>query len=102
LQRESAEVERKLRRKDLSPQEYFGHAARAVRLKTALAQNIDPNTVDADSAARAFALDPKSQEQLRRLFDRSDELRYSGLGNGSESVSSENRHEVLELIENLR
>ncbi|HXX41439.1 MAG TPA: BatD family protein, partial [Chthoniobacterales bacterium] len=57
LQQETAEVERKLRRKDLSPQEYFGAAARAVRLKTALAKNVEPNTVDAELAAKTFDLD---------------------------------------------
>ncbi len=102
LEQESAEVLRQLRRKDLSPSEYFGRAARAIRLKTALAKNVDPNTVDADFAAAAFALDSESSQQLRRVFERSDELRFGGAGNGSETVSKENRHEVLDLIERLR
>lgn len=102
LQQEAAEAERKLRRKDLSPQEYFGEAARAVRLKTALAKNVEPNTVDAELAAKTFDLDGGAKEQLHRLFDRSDELRYSGAANGAETLSPEKRREVLELIENLR
>src|SRR5919108_6126210 len=51
FQHESAELLRKLRRSDLSPVEYFSDAARAVRLKTALAKDVDPNAVDADMAA---------------------------------------------------
>jgi hypothetical protein len=71
-------------------------------LKTALARNVDPNAVDAEMVASAFALDETSREQLRRLFQRSDELRYSGRPNGAGEISSQDRREVLQLIENLR
>lgn len=101
LQHESAELLRKLRRRDLSPQEYFSNASRAVRIKAALLRDIDPNTVDAEMAQSAFGLDENSREQLRRLFQRSDELRYSGRPNGVESTSPQDREEVLNLIENL-
>lgn len=101
LQQESAVLVRKLRRSDLSPQEYFSNASRAVRIKTALVRNIDPNAVDAEMAQSAFALDENSREQLRRLFQLSDELRYSGRPNGMDSTSPQDREEVLNLIENL-
>jgi len=39
---------------------------------------------------------------LRRLFQRSDELRYSGRPNGSGTILREDREQVLELIESLR
>jgi hypothetical protein len=58
--------------------------------------------VDAETAAAAFQLDDDSRERLRRLFERSDELSYSGAHNGAGVISVENRREVLELIENLR
>ena len=102
LQHEAAELMRKLRRNDSSPQEYYSQASRAIRVKTALARNVDPNAVDAESAAAAFQLDDDSRERLRRLFERSDELSYSGAHNGAGVISVENRREVLELIENLR
>ena len=102
LQQESADLLRKLRRSELSPQEYFSDASRAVRVKTALAKNVDPNAVDAEMAAAAFELDENSRAQLRRLFERHDELRYSGRPNGAETILSEDREEVLELIESLR
>jgi len=38
---------------------------------------------------------------LRRLFEQSDELQYSGTHNGSEKISPESRRDVLELIEDL-
>src|SRR6266513_2547225 len=102
LQQESNELLRKLRRSDLSPQEYFSNASRVVRVKTALAKNINPNAVDAETAAKAFDLGEHERAQLRTLFDRSDELRFSGSGNGAGKISSEEREEVLRLLENLR
>jgi BatD DUF11 like domain len=102
LQHESAELLRKLRRRDLPPEEYFSDASRAVRIKTALARNIDPNSVDAEMAASVFDLDESSRTQLRRLFERSDELRYSGRPNGGQATSPQDRRDVLDLIESLR
>ena len=102
LRHEAAELMQKLRRNDSSPQEYFSQASRAVRVKTALARNIDPNAVDAETAAAAFDLDENERTRLRRLFERSDELRYSGAHNGAETISPESRREVLDLLENLR
>jgi hypothetical protein len=102
LQQESAELLRKLRRSELSPQEYFSNASRVVRVKTALAKNMNPNAVDADTAARAFDLGEHEQAQLRTLFERSDELRFSGSGNGAGKISSNEREELLRLVESLR
>jgi hypothetical protein len=102
LQQESTHLLRKLRRGDLSPQEYFSDAARAVRVKTALAKNLEPSAVDAEVAAAAFALNDNSRAQLRRLFERNDELRYSGRPNGAETIQGEDRQEILDLIESLR
>jgi len=100
FQRETDELLRKLRRDVLPPPEYFSDASRVVQLKTALKQNIEPGAVDADTAARVFALDAERSERMRRLFAISDELRYSGKANGS--VSPDHRREALELIESLR
>lgn len=102
LQHEAAALQRSLRREDVSPAEYFSRASRAVQLKTALAQNLDPNSVDADVAAAAFGMDDASRLRLRRLFEKSDEARYSGAGNGIRLLPAEMRNEVLELIDNLR
>jgi hypothetical protein len=104
LQHELAERMRKLHRGDASPREYYAEASRAVRVKAALAsgkRQIDPNAVDAEIAADTFALNGDSRERLRRLFEQSDELQYSGAHNGSGKISSEDRRDVLELIENL-
>lgn len=105
LQHEAAELMRKLHRSDASPREYFAEASRVVRVKAALAsgsRRIDPNMVDVDTAADTFRLNGDSRERLRRLFEQSDELQYSGAHNGSGKISPENRRDVLELIENLR
>lgn len=102
LQHEAAELMRSLRRDDASPQEYFSKASRAVQVKTALARNVDPNVVDVEVATKTFGLDESERDQLRRLFARSDELRYSGAQNGAGTISSQDRHILLKLIENLR
>src|SRR5205809_5771270 len=102
LHHEAAELMRKLRRNDASPREYYAEASRVVRVKAALARNVDPNTVDVETAADTFGLNEDSRERLRRLFEQSDELQYSGAHNGSERISPENRRDVLDLIEHLR
>src|SRR5881409_3750954 len=102
LQHEAAELMRKLHRSDASPREYYAEASRVVRVKAALARNVDPNTVDLETAADTFGLNGDSRERLRRLFEQSDELQYSGTHNGSEKISPESRRDVLELIENLK
>ena len=102
MQHEATALQRSLRREDVSPQEYFSSASRAVQLKTALAKDIDPNSVDAETAALAFRADEITRNRLRRLFEKSDEARYSGGHNGIRLLPSETRNEVLELIENLR
>src|SRR5881227_644729 len=102
LQHERDELLRKLRRDQLAPREYFSDASRVVQLKTALKQmNIEPATVDAETAARVFDLNAEQSEQMRRLFATSDEFRYSGAGNGESALSSDGRRETLELIESL-
>ena len=102
LQNELAELTRRLKRDDVSPGEYFPHASRLVQIKTALARNVDPNVVDADMAIRAFKLDEQESAQLRRIFDRSDELRYSGGTNGNGEISDDQRRAILRFIEGLR
>jgi hypothetical protein len=102
LQHERDELLRKLRRDQLAPREYFSDASRVVQLKTVLKQtNLEPGTVDADTAARVLDLNAEQRERIRRLFATSDELRYSGAGNGERTLSSEGRRETLELIESL-
>jgi BatD DUF11 like domain len=102
LEHEAAALQRSLRRADVSPAEYFSQASRAVQLKTALVRNVDPAAVDADIAASTFGMDEATRTRLRRLFEKSDEARYSGSGNGIRLLPAETRNEVLELIDNLR
>ncbi|MEY2482862.1 MAG: hypothetical protein QOK24_1390 [Verrucomicrobiota bacterium] len=102
LQHEAAALQRSLRREDVSPQEYFSRASRAVQLKTALVSNVEPNAVDAEIAAAAFHADENTRRRLQELFQKSDEARYSGGHNGIRLLPPEVRSDVLELIENLR
>ncbi|MGI9173478.1 MAG: hypothetical protein ACR2F0_09240, partial [Chthoniobacterales bacterium] len=79
----------------------MAQAARAVQLKTALVKNVNPNVVDLETAKAAFQLDDAERARLQQLFERSDELRYSGGRNGDDSLPAEQRREILELVENL-
>ncbi|MBA2433933.1 MAG: protein BatD [Chthoniobacterales bacterium] len=98
---ESAELERKLRRAGDPPDQYYAEALRVVQLKTALARQIEPNTVDAEIAVAAFDLPDEQRDRVRELFRRSDEVRYSGRPNGNSTVPEETRREVLDLINRL-
>ena len=105
LQHEAAELMRKLHRGDTTPRDYYAEASRVVRVKAALAsgsRQLDPNTVDVDTAADTFRLKGDSRERLRSLFEQCDEWQYSGTYNGSEKISPEIRRDVLEFIETLR
>jgi hypothetical protein len=73
-----------------------------VHLKTALAKNINPNAVDAEAAEQAFNLNNDERAELRQLLQRSDELSYSGSGNGSSAISREEREKVLHFLEGLK
>ncbi|MGH8101541.1 MAG: hypothetical protein ACREIW_09595, partial [Chthoniobacterales bacterium] len=102
LHHESADLMKKLRRDAVLPGEYYADASRAIRVKTALVQKVDPKNVDFETASTAFRLDADVRERLRNLFERSDELQYSGAPSGAATVSPDDRRETLELIENLR
>src|SRR6266446_2798339 len=94
LHHEAAELMHKLRRNDASPRQYYAEASRVVRVKTALAsasRGIDPNIVDAETAAETFKLNSDERDRLRRLFEQSDEWQYSGAHNGPGRISPENR-----------
>src|SRR5438552_7369645 len=103
LQHERDELLRKLLSDQLAPREYFSDAPRVVQLKAALKQmNIEPATVDAETAARVFDLNAEQSERMRRLFATSDEFRYSGASNGEGRLSGDGQRETLDLIESLR
>lgn len=103
---ETAELHRKLRRGADPVDRYFAEAMRLIQLKTALAaspgRKIEPNTVDAEAAVAAFDLPEEKRAQMRELFRRSDEMRYSGRQNGNGVVPEQTRLEVMDLIESLR
>jgi hypothetical protein len=98
---ESAELQKKLRRADDPPDEYFAGALRVLQLKTALARRIEPNNVDADAVVAAFDLSDEKRSQVRELFRRSDELRYSGRQNPGAPISGATQREVLDLLDHL-
>jgi hypothetical protein len=47
-------------------------------------------------------LNENERTRLQTLFARTDELRYSGAGNGDKNLARQDREEVLELLESLR
>src|SRR5207247_8846121 len=75
LQHELAERMRKLHRAAASPREYYAEARRGVRVEAALAsgnRQVDPNTVDAETAADPFGMHGDSRERLSLVCAQSD------------------------------
>src|SRR5438034_8035535 len=70
--------------------------------RTEKPQDILYQLTDRPAVADTFKLDTDSRDQLRRLFEQSDEWQYSGAHNGPATISPESRREVLELIKNLK
>ncbi|MDQ6655262.1 MAG: BatD family protein [Verrucomicrobiota bacterium] len=101
LHAETAELQRQLAGDGSSSQQYIAAASRVVQLKAALATHIDPDAVDAETAANAFRLDEPGRVRLQELFAQSDELRYSG-ANGGNGLSPQRKQEIRELVESLR
>jgi BatD DUF11 like domain len=97
---EMSKLLRELRRGDVSPQAYFSQAARVVQLKASVAKNMSPNAVDAETASKAFDLGENERNRMRALFEKNDELSFSGSG-GIDKISSSEREDVLRLIESL-
>jgi hypothetical protein len=62
---------------------------------------MEPNIVDAEMAVETFGLPNEKNEQVRELFRRSDELRYSGRENGNGAVTEQTRREVIDLLDSL-
>jgi hypothetical protein len=102
LQHEASELERNLRRDDVKSDTYFAEAARAIQLKAALAKGLDPNAVDAQTAATAFGLSDDQRVQMQELFRKSDELRYSGHRGTNGAVLPETRRQVMHLLDSLQ
>ena len=101
---ETAELERKLRRADDPPDQYFAGALRVVQLKTALSSpvaRLSQTRLTRKRRSRRFDLPDEKRDRMRELFRQSDELRYSGRPNGKGTIAEETRREVLELIESL-
>jgi hypothetical protein len=100
LQAEAAELQQRLRSNESDARQYFADASRAVQLKTALARKVEPQNVDAETAATTFRADEQLRSRLRELFAQNDELRYSG--NGHRNITPEQRRDIAELVEALR
>jgi hypothetical protein len=101
LHREADDLRRKLRRDDSRPADFFADASRAIQIKTALMSNTDPERIDAAAAAKVLRADQNADERIRRIFDRRDELRYSGSSNGFDLLGPDEREQLIQFVEEL-
>ena len=99
-QREIGDLRRKLRR-DAGSADFFADASRILQIRTALKTGSDPETVSAADAGRILNTDDQMRDQIREIFDRRDELLYSGAANGSASLAADERDPILHLVEEL-
>ena len=102
LQREADELRRKLRRSDSRPADFYADASRAIQIKSALLSGTDPERIDVAAATKALRADEQTQAQIRAIFERRDEMRYSGSTNGFDSLPENEREHLVEFVEDLQ
>ena len=102
LQREADELRRKLRRKDSRPADFYADASRAIQVRSALLSGTDPERIDVAEATRVLRADEQARAQIRTIFERRDELRYSGSANGFDSLPQDERERLVEFVEELQ
>ena len=102
LQREADALRRKLRRHDSNPAEFYADASRVIQIRSALLSGTDPERIDAAAATNALRADENAQTQIRAIFERRDEVRYSGSPNGFDSLQQDERERLVEFVEELQ
>jgi hypothetical protein len=102
LQREADELRRKFRRKDSRPADFYADASRAIQVRSALLSGTDPERIDAAEATKVLRADEQARAQIRTIFERRDELRYSGSANGFDSLPQDERERLVEFVEELQ
>jgi hypothetical protein len=102
LQREADALRRKLRRSDSRPADFYANASRVIQIRSALLSGTDPDRIDAAAATKALRVDENAQAQIRTIFERRDELRYSGSANGFDSLPQDEREQLVEFVEELQ
>ncbi len=100
-QRELGDLRRRLRRSKEQPADFFANASRILQIRTALLTGRDPETVSASQAGEALNTDDQTRARIREIFDRRDELRYSGSTNGDGSSGANDREDLAQLVEDL-
>jgi len=104
LRQAKAEAGRVLRDKKTPTGAFFDAAIRVFQLEAALGDRrgeLEPETVDAETACASRTLDCETAEGVRRVFAMHGELRYAGAGAGGASgeVHPDQRERVLQILE---
>ncbi|MDP9292767.1 MAG: BatD family protein [Verrucomicrobiota bacterium] len=87
-----------LRDRGASDVDFLDAARRFIQADVALATNQAPHAVDGELAVTSRPLDQRIVAEVRDIFSASDDLRYSGQGSGSCSLSQEKRAEIVSAI----
>lgn len=87
-----------VRRRGASEGELCQSATQALRLEAALQTGRPAATLHASDVLAGRQLDPATEAQIRRLFDRQAEMLYAGASGGTRPASPETQAETLDLL----
>lgn len=101
LRRERTDAYARLRRRDLSDQEFLDTAAHVIQLDTAMTTGRAASSVDAVSAISSRDLDAETEEGVERIFSSRAELLYAGMNGGRAQLSAADRAHIMKTVENF-
>lgn len=101
LARQQADLQRALRREDTGRREFYTAATRLAQLRVGAAAGQPDGSLSAADIVRVKGLDPQTAGSVREIFDRHEELAYSGGAAAETPVPSEERRGVLATLETI-
>ncbi len=101
LARQQDDLQRALRREDTGRREFYTAAARLAQLRVGAGAGQSSTGLSAADIARMKGLDDRTAGSVREIFDRHEELAYSGGAAAETLVPSEERQDVLATLANI-
>ncbi len=101
LARQQSELQRALRREDAGRREFYTAATRLAQLRAGVAASGPDASLSAADIARVKRLDAPTANSVREIFDRHEELAYSGGPAAQTPVPADERRGVLATLETI-
>ena len=99
--RQQSELQQTLRREDTGRREFYTAATRLARLRAGRAARQPAAGLSAAEIAQLKGLDAHAAGSVREIFDRHEELAYSGSAAAETPVPGEERRNVLATLETI-